>query len=80
VLSLANKYFYIPEFSNRINLLCQRQHMSLYRLARKAGISDKSLYRACQNKTCIGLRGLIKLSKTYHVSVDWLIGNDFKKG
>ena len=70
----ANKYFYIPDFTKRIDALCRENKISAGKLASRAHISRSSLYFARQNQTCVSLKSLIKIADTFHVSVDWLLG------
>ena len=71
---MPNNKYYTAEFKKRIYELCRIHDVSVGRLAQRAGVPRNVLYNAVNNNCVVGIKNLIKLSETYSVSVDWLLG------
>lgn len=70
---MANKVF-----SERIRNLRQANNMTIYELAAKVNVTKSSISMWENNGTVPRPEILIELSKLYDVSIDHLLGNDWK--
>ena len=74
MINIANNHFYTAAFAKAIRTLCQIHNLTIGQVAKRANVPRSVLYNAINNNQTVNVKNLIKLSDTFHVSVDWLLG------
>lgn len=65
-----------PPFSERFRFLLKKHTVSKYKLHKELGIPNTSLYLWQSGKRVPDIENLIKLSKYFHCSVDYILGRE----
>ena len=74
MINIANNHFYTAAFAKAIRTLFQIHNLTIGQVAKRANVPRSVLYNAINNNQTVNVKNLIKLSDTFHVSVDWLLG------
>lgn len=66
-------------FSEKIYMLRSKAGLSQEQMADKFGVSRQSIWKWENGVSCPDIDKIIKISETFHVSIDWLLKDNFKR-
>lgn len=70
-------FLYMKELAEHIKELREEKSLTQSQLAKELGVTQSTIAKWESAERIPSLEFLIKIAKTYHCSIDWLVGLEF---